>query len=84
MAALLIGESWLLADEGVDGADRADDLLDARINVFAALIVIAVVSTALAIPLARFMLAQTGCEIRNRFGPRSLARYRSSFRLLDA
>jgi Kef-type K+ transport system membrane component KefB len=70
ITARLTGESWptawglgaLLQTKGLMEVIVLTILLDARIisaNVFAALILMAVVSTALAMPLARMMLAQT-------------------------
>jgi Kef-type K+ transport system membrane component KefB len=68
VAARLVGESWplalglgaLLQTKGLMELIVLTVLLDARIisaNIFAALILMAVVSTALAMPLARLMLA---------------------------
>jgi Kef-type K+ transport system membrane component KefB len=71
LAARFVGQSWplalglgaLLQTKGLMEVIVLTILLDARIissNVFAALILMAVVSTALAMPLARLMLAQEG------------------------
>jgi Kef-type K+ transport system membrane component KefB len=78
LAARLVGESWpaalalgaLLQTKGLMELIVLTILLDSAIisaNVFAALILMAVVSTALAMPLARVMLAveakrTTGCS----------------------
>ena len=86
MAARLVGESWpfswglgaLLQTKGLMEIIVLTILLDAKVisnNVFAALVLMAVVSTALAMPLARLMLKQSeGKQLGKKVPPVDLGK----------
>ena len=67
VVALCLGARRPAADQGPDGSDRADDPVGCR-DYFrprlSALILMAVVSTAFAMPLARLMLAREALPVK--------------------